>query len=138
VEVHLPDSFFPTGFLNNTERQKMAAGEARFYAVQRSTELTTWFLVSTSHAPCVSGQDTVEPTKAAETARIDTHRNNLAAEQKIMQPIVRTVRDFSFVHCYLACGHMITTMAKDDLKGSPPSIECWACQETIKQGLPSK
>src|ERR1035437_9089369 len=87
VVVHLPDSSFPTGYLNNTERQKMAAGEARF--------------------------------------------------QKIMQPIVRTVRDFSFVHCYLACGHMIT-MAKDDLKESPPSIECWACEDTIKQGHPSK
>jgi hypothetical protein len=73
-----------------------------------------------------------------ESARIDTHRNNLAVEQKIMQPIVRTVRDLSFVHCYLACGHMITTMAKDDLKESPPSIECWACEETIKQGAPSK
>ena len=88
VVVRLPDSSFPTGYLNNTERQKMAAGEARF--------------------------------------------------QKIMQPIVRTVRDFSFVHCYLACGHMITTTAKDDRKGSPASVECWACEETIKQGLPSK
>ena len=42
----------------------MAAGEARFYAVQRSTDLTTWFLVGTSHGSCVSGQNTVEPTKA--------------------------------------------------------------------------
>ena len=87
VVVHLPDSSFPTGLLNNMERQKMDAGEAHF--------------------------------------------------QKIMQPIVRTVRDFSFVHCYLACGHMITTMAKDDLKGSPPSIGCWACEEA-KEGVPSK
>ena len=73
-----------------------------------------------------------------ESARIDTHRNNLAAKHKVTQRIERTVQDSSFVHCYLACGHMITTMANDDLKGSPTSIECWACQETIKQGLPSK
>lgn len=77
-------------------------------------------------------------TGSHELARIETHRNNLAAEHKIMQQIVRTVRDSSFVHCYLACGHMITTMAKDDLKGSPASVECWACEETTKQGFPSK
>jgi len=61
-------------------------------------------------------------TGSHESARIETHRNNLAVEHKIMQQIVRTVRDPSFVHCYLACGHMITTMAKDDLKGSPASV----------------
>ena len=83
-------------------------------------------------------QNATEPVKAAESARIDMHRNNLAAEHKIMQRIKRTVRDSSFVYCYLACGHMITTMAKDDLKGSPASVECWACEETIKQGFPSK
>jgi|NGEPerStandDraft_6_1074524.scaffolds.fasta_scaffold330393_1 hypothetical protein len=63
--------------------------------------------------------------------------NNLAAEKKIKRRIVSTVRDGVFVHCYLACGHMIT-MAKDDLKGSPPSIECWACEETTKNGVPSE
>jgi hypothetical protein len=63
--------------------------------------------------------------------------SNLAAEYKITQRIERTVRDLGFVHCYLACGHMITTMAKDDLKGSPPSIECWACEEA-KDGVQSK
>jgi hypothetical protein len=65
--------------------------------------------------------------------RLETHRNNLAAEQKIMQRIVSTVRDGVFVHCYLACGHMIT-VAEDDLKELlPRSIECWACEETKKQ-----
>jgi hypothetical protein len=44
----------------------MAAGEARFYAVQRSTDLTTWFLVSAPDASCVSGQNATEPAKAAE------------------------------------------------------------------------
>ncbi len=64
VVVHLPDSSFPTGLLNNTERQKMAAGEARFCVVQSSTGLTPWFLVGATHVSCVSGQNTVEPTKA--------------------------------------------------------------------------
>jgi hypothetical protein len=64
VVIHLPDSFFPTGLLNNVEKQKMAVGEARFCAVQRLTDLTTWFLVGTSRASCVSGQHTVEPTQA--------------------------------------------------------------------------
>jgi hypothetical protein len=44
----------------------MAAGEARFYAVQRSTDLTPWFLVSTSHTSCVSGRKATEPANAAE------------------------------------------------------------------------
>ena len=77
-------------------------------------------------------------TGSHESARIETHRNNLAAERKIMQRIERTVREVSFVHRYLACGHMITTMATDDLKELPSSIECWACEETIKQGFPSE
>jgi hypothetical protein len=48
---------------------------------------------------------------------------------KIMQSIVRMVRDHSFVHFYLVCGHMIT-MTDEDLKETPPtSIECWACEE---------
>jgi len=53
VVMHLPESSFPTELLNNIERQKMAAGEAHFYAVQRSTDLTTWFLVSAPHTSCV-------------------------------------------------------------------------------------
>jgi hypothetical protein len=67
----------------------------------------------------------------------------MAAEQKNMQPIVRTVRVSSFfVHCYLACGHMVT-MPQEYLKessptSSPASIECWACEEESKNGLSSK
>jgi hypothetical protein len=62
--THLPDSFGPTHLLDTMERQKLAIGEARFYAVQSSTGLTPWFLVSTPHVSCVSDQNTVEPTKA--------------------------------------------------------------------------
>jgi hypothetical protein len=63
----------------------------------------------------------------------------MAAEQKIMQPVVRIVREgIFFVHCYLACGHMVT-MRNEDLTESPPSsMKCWACEEASKKGRPSK
>ena len=53
----------------------------------------------------------------------------MGAKSKIMQLVVRTVREGVFVHFYLVCGHMIT-MTNDDIKEtSPISIECWACEE---------
>lgn len=67
--------------------------------------------------------------------KVGTHRNNVAAKRKIMQPVVRTVREGIFLaHCYLACGHMVT-MHKEDLEESaaPSSIECWACEEETKK-----
>ena len=74
--------------------------------------------------------------KTASDKKIETHQRNLAAKQEILQPIIRTVRESSFVHCYLACGHVIT-MHKEDLKeSSPSSIECWACAEESKKRLP--
>jgi hypothetical protein len=60
----------------------------------------------------------------------------MAAERKIMRQVVRTVRVSTFfVHCYLACGHMVT-MHKED--PAPSSIECWACEEESKKGLSPK
>ena len=74
--------------------------------------------------------------KSASHKKIETHQKNLAAEQEFMQPVIRTVRESSFVHCYLACGHMIT-MHKEDLdESSPSSIKCWACEEESKKGFP--
>jgi len=76
------------------------------------------------------------PSKKRESDK----KNNLAAEQEIMQPVVRRVRVSTFfVHCYLACGHMVT-MREEDLKekSSRSSIECWACEEANKKGRPSK
>ena len=76
------------------------------------------------------------PKKSASDKKIETYQKKLTAEQKIMQPVLRTVRENSFVHCYLACGHMIT-MHKEDLKeSSSSSIECWACEEESKGGFP--
>jgi len=60
----------------------------------------------------------------------------MAAESKIMQPVVRTVREGTFfVHYHLECGHVFT-MQKEDL--APSSIECWVCEEESKKGLASK
>jgi len=40
---------------------------------------------------------------------------------------VRTVKEGTFIHFYLACGHLITVQ-KDDLTGDlPTKMECWAC-----------
>ncbi len=55
----------------------------------------------------------------------------MAFEKTIMQKVVRSVRDGILVHCYLACGHMLT-MHQEDLKESGHSIECWACEEEKK------
>jgi hypothetical protein len=48
---------------------------------------------------------------------------------RIMQLVVRTVREIPFVHFYLICGHMITMTNEDIKETSPISIECWACEE---------
>ena len=53
----------------------------------------------------------------------------MATKSKIMQLVVRTVRDGVFVHFYLVCGHMITMTNGDIKETSPISIECWACEE---------
>jgi hypothetical protein len=60
------------------------------------------------------------PKKSKAGKTIDTHQNG-AAGPKFIQPVVRIVQESSFVHCYLACGHMLT-MQKDNLKESllPP------------------
>jgi hypothetical protein len=57
----------------------------------------------------------------------------MAEEPKIMQRVVRTLRESVWVHCYLACGHMITVHPEDLKESSSPSmVECWACEEESK------
>jgi hypothetical protein len=51
-------------------------------------------------------------------------KNNAAAEGKITQAVERIVRDGAFVHCYLACGHMLTVQCSE--ASAPSSMECWA------------
>jgi hypothetical protein len=55
----------------------------------------------------------------------------MPAEPKIMQTVVHVVREGSFAHCYLQCGHMLT-MYEEDFKESDSLIECWACEEEKK------
>jgi hypothetical protein len=51
-----------------------------------------------------------------------------------MKRIMRTVHQYPLVHCYLACGHMITVHSEDINKSSSPSsFECWACKEESKK-----
>lgn len=57
----------------------------------------------------------------------------MAAEPRFMQRIRRTVHQYPLVHCYLACGHLITVNSEDINKSpSPSSMECWACKEESK------
>ena len=73
---------------------------------------------------------------SSKNKKMTPHQDNPAAEPKTTQPVLRIVREGAFVHCYLACGHMVT-MHKEDLKEpSPPSIKCWACEEESKQVIP--
>jgi hypothetical protein len=53
---------------------------------------------------------------------------------RFKQRIMRTVHQYPLVHCYLACGHMITVDSGDINKSpSPSAIECWACKEESKK-----
>jgi len=58
---------------------------------------------------------------------------DMSSKPKVVQPVVRVVTENSFVHFYLACGHLIT-IEKGELKGPlPAQIRCWACvQENEK------
>jgi len=67
----------------------------------------------------------------------------MAAEEKIMRRVVRTVRDGTLVHCYLECGHLITVHSEEYRESSSPAlIDCWACKEeskeAIKKGFPPR
>ena len=48
------------------------------------------------------------------------------ADGKIIRAVERIQRDGAFVHCYLACGHMLT-LHKGEVS-APSSMECWACE----------
>jgi hypothetical protein len=59
----------------------------------------------------VKGQ--VMPSKKRESdKKSETHQKKMVAEQKFMQPVIRTVRESATVHFYLACGHMIRCTRK--------------------------
>ena len=62
----------------------------------------------------------------------EAHQKKSTSEQKTVQPVIRTVREGSLLHCYLACGHMIT-MHKEDLKESSPSREEAGGKEALSE-----
>ena len=63
----------------------------------------------------------------------------MTAEQEIMRRVVRMFRESPFVHFYLACRHMITLHQENPAEEKPDSsIECWACEEESRKGLPPK
>jgi hypothetical protein len=76
----------------------------------------------------------VQPMKKSKPdEKLEAHRKDAVAETRVMQPVLRMVQERFFVHCYLACGHMVT-MRKEQLAESFPfSIECWACEEESKK-----
>jgi hypothetical protein len=52
---------------------------------------------------------------------------------KSCSELYATLRESVWVHCYLACGHMITVHPEDLKESSSPSmIECWECEEESK------
>jgi hypothetical protein len=72
----------------------------------------------------------VVPLKKSESYRkIEAQRNKAPAERNVMRLVVRMVREEPFVHCYLACGHMLTIHSDELKEPFPSSIECWACEE---------
>src|SRR5664279_1460523 len=61
----------------------------------------------------------------------------MSEERKITQTVRYQVQDGRLVHCYLACGHLVT-VHQEELKESPsPSTECWACEGEKRKKSPS-
>ena len=80
----------------------------------------------------------VPSKKSASNKKIETHQRDSAAEPKIKPSVIHIVREGSFVHCHLACGHMITMHPEDLKESSTSAIECWACEEESKKGFLSR
>lgn len=67
------------------------------------------------------------PSEALQQLGKRHEESELDSNPKIVRSVVRTVKEGTFIHFYLACGHLISVQ-KDDLKGDlPTKMECWAC-----------
>jgi hypothetical protein len=44
-----------------------------------------------------------------------------------MRAVVRVAEEPSFLHFYLACGHLVTVKKGDLRNKQPQEMECWAC-----------
>jgi hypothetical protein len=93
-------------------------------------------LIKLDEAGKAAARRGVVPSKKSKSdKKVEAHQNDVAAERKIMQSVVRTVQESIWVHCYLSCGHMITVHKQDLKESSPHSIECWACEEETKRKI---
>lgn len=50
-----------------------------------------------------------------------------ALTSTIVQAVTRVAEETSFVHFYLACGHLVTIKKGDLPDKQPQKLECWAC-----------
>jgi hypothetical protein len=72
------------------------------------------------HLPPAVPENVEHKSKPGETT-------NATADLLTAQRVVRSVSETTFVHFYLACGHLIT-VSRNELEGAPPSkMDCWAC-----------
>ena len=73
----------------------------------------------------------VLPLKKSRPNSKPNDEKGATADGKSRQAVVRIVRDGTLVHCYLACGHMLTMHSSE--VASPSSMDCWACEEEPKE-----
>ena len=71
------------------------------------------------------------PLKRSPYISKPVNKKDATGESKFTRAVARIVRDGTLVHCYLACGHMLT-MHKDEIS-APSSMECWACEAEGKE-----
>jgi hypothetical protein len=64
--------------------------------------------------------------KKSQSSSKSADKKNATATGKIIRAVERIERDDAFVHCYLACGHMLTL--NEGEVSAPSSMECWACE----------
>jgi hypothetical protein len=72
------------------------------------------------------------PLNKSQSSSKPADKKDATADGKIVQGVVRIVRDGTLVHCYLACGHMLT-MHSSEVVAVPSSLECWACKAEAKE-----
>lgn len=59
--------------------------------------------------------------------KTDPRASKPASTTLTMQAIIRVAEESSFVHFYLACGHLVTVKRSDGSNKQSKEMECWAC-----------
>ncbi|MFZ0704561.1 MAG: hypothetical protein WAM71_03075 [Candidatus Korobacteraceae bacterium] len=87
------------------------------YPMRRKTEPGDG---NNSHVPAAEPENVDQKFKLGETSKAN-------AAVSTSQRVLRSVAETTFVHFYLACGHLIT-ISKSELEGAlPGEMKCWAC-----------